>query len=122
MELHATVGAATSDLDDDESFANIYCHDAEQDYCFTLSRFPDDTLIEVMVRDQITWRVKDLSVRLTDDTIDIEIEPGIAARLDGQTRYVIHLAPGQYDPVTLRAALKEIFAGKSGFQDDSTRG
>lgn len=122
MELHATVGAATSDLDDDESFANIYCHDAEQDYCFALSRFPDDTLIEVMVRDQITWRVKDLSVRLTDDTIDIEIEPGIAARLDGQTRYVIHLAPGQYDPATLRAALKEIFAGKSGFQDDSTRG
>ncbi|KWE20514.1 hypothetical protein WL74_23060 [Burkholderia cepacia] len=122
MELHATVGAATSDLDDDESFANIYCHDAEQDYCFALSRFPDDTLIEVMVRDQITWRVKDLPVRLTDDTIDIEIEPGIAARLDGKTRYVIHLAPGQYDPVTLRAALKEIFAGKSGFQDDSTRG
>ncbi|HDR9498695.1 TPA: hypothetical protein QDC06_001918 [Burkholderia cepacia] len=122
MELHATVGAATSDLDDDESFANIYCHDAEQDYCFALSRFPDDTLIEVMVRDQITWRVKDLSVTLTDDTIDIEIEPGIAARLDGQTHYVIHLAPGQYDPVTLRAALKEIFAGKSGFQDDSTRG
>ncbi|KWF94253.1 hypothetical protein [Burkholderia cepacia] len=122
MELHATVGAATSDLDDDESFANIYCHDAEQDYCFALSRFPDDTLIEVMVRDQITWRVKDLSVTLTDDTIDIEIEPGIAARLDGQTRYVIHLGPGQYDPVTLRAALKEIFAGKSGFQDDSTRG
>ncbi|KWB34465.1 hypothetical protein WL34_22775 [Burkholderia cepacia] len=122
MELHATVGAATSDLDDDESFANIYCHDAEQDYCFALSRFPDDTLIEVMVRDQITWRVKDLSVTLTDDTIDIEIEPGIAARLDGQTRHVIHLAPGQYDPVTLRAALKEIFAGKSGFQDDSTRG
>ncbi|POM16503.1 Uncharacterised protein [Burkholderia cepacia] len=122
MELHATVGAATSDLDDDESFANIYCHDAEQDYCFALSRFPDDTLIEVMVRDQITWRVKDLSVTLTDDTINIEIEPGIAARLDGQTRYVIHLAPGQYDPVTLRTALKEIFAGKSGFQDDSTRG
>ncbi|MBY4713555.1 hypothetical protein [Burkholderia cepacia] len=122
MELHATVGAATSDLDDDESFANIYCHDAEQDYCFALSRFPDDTLIEVMVRDQITWRVKDLSVRLTDDTLDIEIEPGIAARLDGQARYVIHLAPGQYDPVTLRAALKEIFVGKSGFQDNSTRG
>ena len=53
MELHATIGAATSDLDDDESFANIYCHDAEQDYCFALSRFPDDALIEVMVRDQV---------------------------------------------------------------------
>ncbi|WP_321859858.1 hypothetical protein [Burkholderia cenocepacia] len=122
MELHATVGAATSDLDDDESFANIYCHDAEQDYCFALSRFPDDTLIEVMVRDQLNLRVKDLSVRLTDDTIDVEIEPGTAARLDGQTRYVIHLAPGQYDPVTLRAALKEIFVGKNGYRDDSTHG
>lgn len=122
MDLHATVGAATSDLDDDESFANIYCHDAEQDYCFALSRFPDDALIEVMVRDQINMRVKDLSVRLTDDTIDVEIEPGIAARLDGQTRYVIHLAPGQYDPVALRAALKEIFVGKSGYRDDSAGG
>ncbi len=39
-----------------------------------------------MVRDQLNVRVKDLSVRLTDDTIDVEIEPGIAARLDGQTR------------------------------------
>ncbi|VWD42387.1 hypothetical protein [Burkholderia contaminans] len=122
MELHATIGAATSDLDDDESFANIYCHDAEQDYCFALSRFPDDALIEVMVRDQVNARVKDLSVRLTDATIDVEIEPALAARLDGQTRYEIHLAPGQYDPVTLRAALKEIFVGKNGFQDDSTRG
>ncbi|MCM3310799.1 hypothetical protein M3597_09850, partial [Streptococcus oralis] len=63
-----------------------------------------------------------LSVCLTDDTIDVEIEPGIAARLDGQTRYVIHLAPGQYDPGTLRAALKEIFVGKSGYRDDSTGG
>ncbi len=121
-ELHATVGTATSDLDDDESFANIYCHDAEQDYCFALSRFPDDARIEVMVRDQLNVRVKDLSVCLTDDTIDVEIEPGIAARLDGQTRYVIHLAPGQYDPGTLRAALKEIFVGKSGYRDDSTGG
>ncbi len=121
-ELHATVGTATSDLDDDESFANIYCHDAEQDYCFALSRFPDDARIEVMVRDQLNVRVKDLSVCLTDDTIDVEIEPGIAARLDGQTLYVIHLAPGQYDPGTLRAALKEIFVGKSGYRDDSTGG
>lgn len=119
MELHATVGAATSDLDDDDSFANIYCHDAEQDYCFALSRFPDDALIEVMVRDQISFRVKDLSVRLTDDSIDVELEPAVAARLDGQTRYVIRLAPGQYDPVALRAALKEIFVGKNGYRDDS---
>ncbi|MBN3768205.1 hypothetical protein [Burkholderia sp. Se-20378] len=122
MELHATIGAATSDLDDDESFANIYCHDAEQNYCFSLLRFPDDALIEVMVRDQINTSVKDLSVRLTDTMIDVELEPAVAARLDGQTRYVIHLAPGQYDPVKLRAALKEIFVGKNGFQDDSTRG
>lgn len=75
-----------------------------------------------MVRDQLNLRVKDLSVRLTDDTIDVEIEPGVAARLDGHTRYVIHLAPGQYDPVTLRAALNEIFVGKDGYRDDSTRG
>jgi hypothetical protein len=74
------------------------------------------------VRDQVNVRVKDLSVRLTDDTLDVEIEPGIAARLDGRTHYVIHLAPGQYDPDTLRAALKEIFVGKNGYQDDSTRG
>ncbi|AXF24570.1 hypothetical protein CUJ89_30340 [Burkholderia pyrrocinia] len=122
MELHATVGAATSDLDDDESFANLYCHDPEQDYCFALSRFPDDATIEVMVRDQINLRVKDLSVRLTDATIDVELEPAIAARLDGHTHYVIHLAPGQHDPVALRAALKEIFDGKSGYRDDSARG
>ncbi|KFG93888.1 hypothetical protein GQ56_0129305 [Burkholderia paludis] len=121
MELHATVGAATSDLDDDDSFANIYCLDAEQNYCFSLLRFPDDSQIEVMVLDQLNWRVEDLSVRLTDHTIDVELEPDVAARLDGQTRYVIHLAPGDYDPVRLRAALKEIFVGKSGYRDERTR-
>jgi hypothetical protein len=119
MELHATVGAATSDVDDDESCANIYCHDAEQNYCFSLLRFPEETTIEVMVRDQLTAHVNDLSVRVTDDTIDVELDARTAARLDGHTHYVIHLAPGEHDPVALRAALKEIFDGKSGYRDDS---
>ncbi|KVF73181.1 hypothetical protein QZM18_22330 [Burkholderia diffusa] len=119
MELHATVGAATSDIDDDESFANIYCHDAAQNYCFSLLRFPEETSIEVMVLDQLTAHVKDLTVRLTGDTIEVELDERTAARLDGNTHYVIHLAPGEHDPVALRAALKEIFDGKSGYRDDS---
>ncbi|WP_321783680.1 hypothetical protein [Burkholderia pyrrocinia] len=119
MELHATVGAATSDIDDDESCANIYCHDAVQNYCFSLLRFPEETTIEVMVLDQLTLHVNDLSVRLTGDTIDVELDPRTAARLDGNTHYVIHLTPGEHDPVALRAALKEIFDGKSGYRDDS---
>ena len=118
MELHATVGAATFDIDDDESCANIYCHDAQQDYCFSLLRFPGDATIEVMVRDQLTAHVKDMSARLTGNTLEVELDERTAARLDGNTRYVIHLAPGEHDPVVLRAALKEIFDGKSGFRDD----
>jgi len=119
MELHATIGAATSDIDDDESCANIYCHDAAQNYCFSLLRFPEDPTIEVMVLDQLTANVKDLTVRLTGDTLDVELDERTAARLDGHTHYVIHLAPGEHDPVVLRAALKEIFDGKSGYRDDS---
>ncbi|KUZ01993.1 hypothetical protein WS50_09070 [Burkholderia territorii] len=119
MELHATVGAATSDVDDDESFANIYCHDAERNYCFSLLRFPEETSIEVMVHDQLTANVKDLKVRLTGNTIEVELDERTAARLDGNTHYVIHLAPGEHDPVVLRAALEEIFDGKSGYRDDS---
>jgi len=119
MELHATVGAATSDTDDDESCANIYCHDAAQNYCFSLLRFPEETSIEVMVLDQLTAHVKDLSVRLTGDTLEVELDERTAARLDGNTHYVIHLAPGEHDPVVLRAALKEIFDGKRGYRDDS---
>ncbi|AOI96097.1 hypothetical protein LGM71_16385 [Burkholderia sp. AU33545] len=119
MELHATVGAATSDIDDDESCANIYCHDAAQNYCFSLLRFPEETSIEVMVLDQLTAHVKDLTVRLTGDTIEVKLDERTAARLDGNTHYVIHLAPGEHDPVVLRAALKEIFDGKSGYRDDS---
>ena len=118
MELHATVGAATSDIDDDESCANIYCHDAQQDYCFSLLRFPGDATIEVMVRDQLTAHVKDMSARLTGNTLEVELDERTAARLDGNARYVIHLAPGEHDPVVLRAALKEIFDGKSGYRDD----
>ncbi|AIO38501.1 hypothetical protein KDW55_22900 [Burkholderia sp. AU19243] len=120
MELHATVGAATFDVDDDESCANIYCHDPKQDYCFSLLRFPDDSTIEVMVRDQLTAHVQDLSVRLTGNTLEVELDERTAARLDGNTRYVIHLAPGDHDPVVLRAALKEIFDGKNGYRDERT--
>ncbi|KAB0636160.1 hypothetical protein [Burkholderia latens] len=119
MELHATVGAATFDIDDDESCANIYCHDATQDYCFSLLRFPDESAIEVMVRDRLTAHVKDLSVRLAGNTLEVELDERTAARLDGTTHYVIHLAPGEHDPVVLRAALKEIFDGKNGYRDES---
>ncbi|MGS0896772.1 hypothetical protein ACVBGC_30195 [Burkholderia stagnalis] len=122
MELHATVGAATSDPDDDDSFANLYCHDAAQDYCFSLLRLPGDATIEVMVRDRLDARVEDLSVRLTGGTLDVELDPATAARLDGHTRYVIHLAPGEHDPAALRAALTEIFDGKRGYRDDSAGG
>ncbi|HDR9057981.1 hypothetical protein [Burkholderia vietnamiensis] len=119
MELHATLGAATADVDDDESFANLYCFDAEQDYCFSLLRFPEDTTIEVMVRDQLTARVDDLSVRLTERTLEVELDERTAARLDGNTHYVIHLAPGEHDRAVLRAALAEIFDGKRGYRDDT---
>ncbi len=97
--------------------AYLYCSDVQSGYCFSLSRFPDDASIEIMVVDQRTYKVDDLdSVRFTGHSIHVVIDARTAGHLDNATRYDITLVPGEYDADAIRAALEKIFEGKAGYR------
>jgi len=117
MQLHATVSA--SEFDEHYQMAYVYCRDIKTGYCFSLSRFPGEEGIEIMVLDQVTTKVPDLSVIFTGNTISAELAPAVASQLDGQTRYEVHLDNIGNRMSDVRAALHKIFENKNGFQDFS---
>lgn len=115
MHLNATFSA--SPFDDRYQMALIYCFDQDQNYCFSLSRFPDEDEIEVMVLDQVNRKVSDLSVVLVDSTLKISLDDKLAAQLDGHSGYTIRLIGiDGYKMETLRDALRKIFEGKNGLR------
>nr|WP_206425901.1 hypothetical protein [Ralstonia solanacearum] len=67
VRLQATVSA--SEFDEHYQMAFVYCMDEQRNYCFSLSRFPDEERIEVMVRDQLVCKVDDVSVTLEGRTM-----------------------------------------------------
>jgi hypothetical protein len=115
MQLNATVSAAA--FDDDYEMAFVYCFDREKDYCFSLSRFPQENEIEIMVRDQINYKVNDLSVELRGSTLSVSIDQLLAAQLDGHATYTISLIEtDDAEKEHLRDALRKIFEGKHGLR------
>ncbi len=90
--------------------------DEQRNYCFSLSRFPDEERIEVMVRDQLVCKVDDVSVTLEGRTMTVALDSAVAARLDGESGYVIALNAAEEDLPGIRAALRKIFEGKSGLR------
>lgn len=112
MHINATVSASA--FDEHYEMALVYCFDKEKKYCFSLSRFPDENGIEVMVSDQINCKVDDLSGRLRSSTLTILLDKAVAENLDGHTNYTINLIDA--DDVSLHAALRKIFEGKHGLQ------
>lgn len=111
--LYAVVSASPYDADYDMAY--LYCSDKQSDYCFSLSRFPHEDSIEIMVLDQINTHVADLTVRLTGSCLDVRIPVDVAARLDNIEKYVIHLDISQDERLTIVETLEKIFEGKSGF-------
>ncbi|WP_232452167.1 hypothetical protein [Burkholderia ubonensis] len=64
--------------------AYLYCSDVQSGYCFSLSRFPADTSIEIMVIDERNFKVGDLaSVQFSGHSIHVVIDARTAAHLDG---------------------------------------
>lgn len=115
MYLNATVSA--SSFDEHYGMALVYCFDKGKNYCFSLSRFPDEDEIDVMVLDQINHKVDDLSVRLEEKILTVNLDGGVATQLDGHTTYTIALL--DIDGVgllSLHDALRKIFEGKNGLQ------
>lgn len=115
MHLNATVSASA--FDEYYQMALVYCFDREKNYCFSLSRFPEEDEIEVMVLDQINHKVVDLSVELRGSTLNVALDKSLAAHLDGHTSYTIGLL-GVEGPERdhLRDALRKIFEGKHGLR------
>jgi hypothetical protein len=115
MYLNATFSASA--FDEHYQMALVYCFDREKNYCFSLSRFPEEDEIEVMVLDQINYKVGDLSVHLRGSMLSVSLDQLVAARLDGQRTYTINLigAEGAAHE-SLRGALGKIFEGKHGLR------
>lgn len=115
MHLNATVFA--SPFDEHYQMALIYCFDRDKNYCFSLSRFPEEDEIEVMVLDQINHKVGDLSVELRGSTLSVSLDKSVAAQLDGHHTYTINITGAEgSENETLHAALRKIFEGKNGLR------
>lgn len=113
MQLQTQVSA--SEFDDHYQMAFVYCYDSKQDYCFSLSRFPESEEIEIMVLDQVSCRVNDLSVTLLPDRLWVQLEPAVAALLDGHRVYEVCFKPTEVELGELHDALGQIFKNKSGY-------
>jgi hypothetical protein len=115
MHLNATVSA--SSFDEHYEMAFIYCFDKIKNYCFSLSRFPGEDEIEVMILDKINHKVDDLSVQLEEKILTVNLDGGVAAKLDGHTTYTIALLDVDgIGLLSLHDALRKIFYGKNGLQ------
>ena len=82
-------------------------------YCLSLSRFLNDELVEVMVRDQLNHKTPEIAVELSRDELRVTLSPAAAAQLDGVTEYTVPLALSEDELRELDAALSAIFEGVS---------
>ena len=108
MVIH-TKGFATSvggRVDDELAFA--YCVD-ESGFCLSLSRFPTDELVEMMVIDQLTYQTREVAVELSREQLRVILSPTAAAALGGITEYLVPLTASDDELRELDAALSVIF-------------
>lgn len=108
-----TNGIASSPKDPDYGdMAFVYCvgPGGWGSYCVSLSRPPDESLIEVMVRDQTVHRTSEVSVELWPDKLNVKLSPAAAYRLDNITEYEVRFPPSAKEVEALHSALTVIFA------------
>ncbi len=105
-----TDGVASSVADDDyDGMAYIYCVD-RSGYCLSLSRCPDNTLIEVMVVDQRVHRTAEVTASLSPNKLAVTLTKAAAASLDNVTEYEGPISMSQNELSELDAALTAIFS------------
>ncbi len=114
MHLMATVAA--SDFDPDYEMAFVYCYDAEKKYCFSLSRFPGQAEIEVIVGDQQNHKRMDLCVQLQGRRMSVLLDDPANWSLETEPAYIIDLRLRDDEQDALHAALRKIFEGKNGLR------
>lgn len=112
--LHASVTA--SPYDEHYEMALVYCVDQRSRHCFSLTRFPGENEIEVMIVDQVLEKVPDLDVSLNGSCLTAKLPPGLAQRVGGVQQYVVHIDLSEDQLPNLISALKKIFEGKGGLK------
>jgi hypothetical protein len=111
--MNLTTPVSAAEFDEHYQMAFVYCYDAERRYCFSLSRFPDESEIEVMVGDQSVYKVHDLSVELNGSALLARMDHADRPR-DFHERYSIDLRIEPGGEEGLHRALRKIFEGKKG--------
>jgi len=110
--LNAEVSA--SPYDEHYEMALVYCVDRTANQVFSLTRFPDQDEIELMVLDQLVTRVRDLEVTLDGQVLRADLPPEVARDLDGTRQYVVTLMATEVELQQVKDALAKIFEGKAG--------
>jgi hypothetical protein len=114
MVIH-TINVVSSAADDDYGgMAYLYCVD-RSGYCLSLSRHPDQTLVEVMVVDQRVHRTAEVTAELQPEKLIVRLSPSAAASLDDVAEYVVPLAVDTANLQKLDVALAVIFAATGGY-------
>ncbi|MDY7559424.1 hypothetical protein QN382_21155 [Pseudomonas sp. 10B1] len=74
--------------DEYDDMAMLSCHGETGDL-FLLTRFPDETQVEITVGDDKSLELKSLKATLSAERLLIEIDPEDAKQLEGHTEYEI---------------------------------
>jgi hypothetical protein len=110
-----TGDVALCQRDEDTDLASVYAVDTNG-YCVSLSRFPGDTKIEVMVADQINYKTNEVKAHLYSDKLVVCLSKHDAKELDNITEYVILLEVNAERLQEIDTTLKIIFAGLEGYE------
>jgi hypothetical protein len=90
----------------------IYAVTADSDgYGFSLSRFSEDPVIELMVEDQTNCPTSNIAAELYRDRLLVELDPSEAAEIDIPSNYVVPLSGSESDLAQLDSTLRAIFSG-----------
>jgi hypothetical protein len=110
-----TDDVALCQRDEDTDLASMYAV-AANGYCVSLSRFPNDTSIEVMVFDQIVHKTSNVRAQLHKNKLVVQLSEQDAGELDGFTDYVILLEVNTERLLEIDTTLNIIFAGLEGYE------
>ncbi len=97
--------------------AHILCK-SEQGYFFSLTRYPDEQDIEIIVIDQVNSRTDELFASLSSNRLLVTIPPSVAAKLDGETEYVIDFEASAERLTQIDESLAAIFKGVGTYEKD----
>jgi len=80
-------------------------------YGFSLSRFSEDPVIELMVEDQTNYPTSNITAVLHRDGLLVELDPNEAAEIDIPSKYLVRLSASEPELVQLDLTLQAIFSG-----------